>query len=265
MTSWITLEDAARAIREGDGTGVKIAIMDSGIELHHPKLSGLSLADDLAILPLEHKVGVVAGNGIDVYGHGTAVAAVVLSLAPRCQLGSIRVLGSNLTSKTEIIQRAAQEALDRGYKIINCSFGCALKVQVLRYKSWVDEAYLKGVHITAACNNLDFRTPEWPAFFPSVISVNMTRTDEESVFYYQKGTLVEFIAKGVDVKVPWCGGTEKTVTGSSFATPRLTGLLARLVSVYPNITPLHAKAILHQIARPWTEDTDASKCVASAC
>ena len=116
----------------------------------------------------------------------------------------------------------------------------------------VDDAYVKGVHVVAACNNEDFTKPEWPAYFPSVIAVNMARTSKDSIFYYRRGTLVEFAAMGVDVKVPWSGGSEKVVTGSSFAAPRVAALLARLLSVYPDITPLEAKAILHKIATPWT-------------
>jgi subtilisin len=251
MDCWINLDEARRALQDGDGSGVTVAIIDSGIEVSHPQLNGIQLVDDLAVVPFEHTVGVVSGNGVDVFGHGTAVAGVVLSLAPRCRVGSIRVLGSDNSSKTEIVQRAAQEALDRGYKIINCSFGCALKAQILRYKAWVDEAYLKGVHVIAACNNQDFRTPEWPAYFPSVVAVNMVRTDEESQFYYQKGTLVEFAARGMDVKVLWSRGGEKIVSGSSFAAPRLAAMLARLLSVYPDITPIQAKAMLHKIAQPW--------------
>ena len=251
MPGWINLEEAARALKEGDGAGITVAVIDSGIQTSHPQLNGVTLTDDVAVVPQGHKLNVIPGNGLDVFGHGTAVAGIVLSLAPKCQIGSFRVLGIANTSKTEIIQRAAQEALDRGYRVLNCSFGCALQQQVLRYKSWVDEAYLKGVHVVAACNNEDFRTPEWPAYFPSVVAVNMMRTDDDSLFFYQQGTLVEFAAKGIDVKVPWVGGREKTVTGSSFAAPRLAALLARLLSVYPDITPLQAKAILHKVARPW--------------
>jgi subtilisin family serine protease len=251
MYSWINLEEAQQALAEGEGNGISVAVLDSGIEVTHPDLKGMQLVDDLAIVPFGPKLRVIPGHGIDLYGHGTAVAGIIQGLAPRCRFGSIRVLGSNNTSKTEIIQRAAQEAIERGYKILNCSFGCALQSQVLLYKSWVDEAYLKGVHITAACNNDDFRRPEWPAYFPSVISVNMGQMEDAGQFYYRPGTLVEFVAKGVDVKVSWSDGKEKLVTGSSFAAPRLAGLLARLLSVYPDLSPLQAKAIFHRIAKPW--------------
>jgi hypothetical protein len=110
---------------------------------------------------------------------------------------------------------------------------------------------LRGVHVVAACNNEDYRTTEWPAFFSSVVAVNMARVESETIFYYLRGTLVEFAAKGIDVRVPWRGGAEKIVTGSSYAAPRLSAMLARLVSVYPDLSPVQAKAILHMVAEPW--------------
>jgi subtilisin family serine protease len=258
MAHWIDLEHAKRAVRDGTGDGVKVAIIDSGVEVSHPGLAEVSFLDDLAVVPHEHKLCITAGEGCDVFGHGTAVAGVIRKLAPKAQIGSIRVLGRHNTSRTAIIQRAAQEALDRGYQILNCSFGCAIEGQVLQYKQWVDQAYLQGAHIVAACNNEDFSRPEWPACFPSVIAVNMARTNSESIFYYRRGTLIEFAAKGVDVKVLWSGGAAKVVTGSSFAAPRLAALLARLLSVYPYLTPLEAKAILHEIATPWHAEVESS-------
>jgi subtilisin family serine protease len=252
MDNWIDLDKARNAIITGTGKNIKVAILDSGVETSHPRLRNLRLEDDLAIIPDGHRLRVVAGDGQDVFGHGTAVTAVLLELAPEVTVGSIRVLGRHNTCRTATIQRAAQEALDRGYHILNCSFGCGIQDQVLQYKSWVDEAYLTGAHIVAACSNEDFSQSEWPAYFPSVIAVNMARTTRDDVFYYRQGTLVEFAARGVNVRVPWSSGSEKTVTGSSFAAPRLAALLARLLSVYPALTPLEAKAILHRAATPWT-------------
>jgi subtilisin len=252
MVPWIDLEQAKKALSEGTGKGVKVAVLDSGVETSHPKLEGLELVDDLAVVGDGHKLKIVSGEGRDVFGHGTAVAGVIKEMAPQAKIGSIRILAPDNSSRTAIIQRAAQEALDRDYHVLNCSFGCAIQDQVLLYKTWVDEAYLKGIHIVAACNNEDFSVPEWPACFPSVIAVNMARTHQEDVFFYQHGVMVEFAARGVDVRVPWMGGMEKVVTGSSFAAPRLAALMARLLSVYPDVPPLQAKAILHRVARNMT-------------
>jgi len=250
MVPWIELSEAKRALEQGSGEGIKIAVIDSGVESSHPMLQGLGLLDDIAIVDDGVTLTVENGSG-DAFGHGTAVCGIIHKLAPRAGIGSIRVLGSNNASRTAAIQVGAQEALDRGYNVLNCSFGCALESQVLKYKIWVDEAYLRSVHVVAACNNEDFRTQEWPAFFSSVIGVNMARTDSDNIFYYQRGTMVEFAARGVDVSVCWRGGAEKVVTGSSFATPRLSALVARLLSVYPDLSPVQVKAILHSLAQPW--------------
>jgi len=258
MNPWIDLEQAKKALSEGTGKGIKVAVLDSGVETSHPSLAGLTLVDDLAVTGDGHKLKVVDGQGRDVFGHGTAVAGVIRKMAPETQIGSIRILAPDNSSRTAVIQRAAQEALDRDYQVVNCSFGCAIQDQVLLYKSWVDEAYLKGVHIIAACNNEDFSRPEWPACFPSVIAVNMARTHQDEAFFYQHGVMVEFAARGVDVRVPWMGGMEKVVTGSSFAAPRLAALMARLLSVYPDVAPLQAKAILHRVAKSMTSRVAAS-------
>ena len=249
---WVDLAEAKRALVEGTGKGIRVAVLDSGVEAGHPRL-GLNLVDDLAVVAEKNRLRVIKGGERDSFGHGTAVAGVIHELAPDAKIGSIRVLGHDNTSRTIIICRAAQEALDRGYHIINCSFGCGVENQVLDYKTWVDEAYLKGVHVVAACDNIDFSKTEWPAYFSSVIAVNMAEADDGDVFYYQRDTLVEFAARGVNVTVAWAGGGEKVVTGSSFAAPRLSGMLARLLSVFPDLTPLEAKAIFRKLALPWTQ------------
>jgi len=256
MGPWIQLHEAERAIAEGTGRGIRIAVIDSGLEPAHPMLAGLKVIEDIAVVDDGVKLEIVPSDG-DVFGHGTAVSGIIKALAPEAEIGSIRVLGRNNSSRTAIIQLGAQEALSRGYQILNCSFGCAVEAQVLAYKAWVDEAYLRGVHVVAACNNDDFRTPEWPAFFPSVLAVNMARTGDESIFFYVRHTLVEFAARGVDVNVAWRDGGKKLVTGSSFAAPRISALLARLLSVYPDLSPLQAKSILQAIAKPWVGEVAA--------
>jgi subtilisin len=253
MKIWISPKQAAEAIREGRGKGVRIAILDSGIETNHPGLADLALADDIAIVEDEKKrLKVVPGEGKDVYGHGTAVAGIIRAMAPEAEIGSIRVLGESLAARTAIILEGARQAIQRGYHILNCSLGCAVQEHVLKYKSWVDEAYLSNIHIVAACNNQDATRPEWPGFFTSVLTVNMACTEEDHHLFYKPGHLVEFAAHGVDVEVLWNGGARKKMTGSSFAAPRLTGMLACLLSVYPGLAPLQAKTLFHHLARPWT-------------
>lgn len=254
MNKWPTLEEARHFLRKGTGRGVKIAVLDSGIESSHPMLAGLRLADDLVFVEQDFRLSALPGEGRDVFGHGTAIAGILRQMAPDAQLGSFRVLGDQLRSRSLLIREAARQALELGYDILNCSFGCGREDQVLLYKDWVDEAYSKGRHIVACCNNHDFSKREWPGHFPTVLTVNFTNCHDPEVFYFRRGGLVEFAAHGQDLEVAWLDGTKKRVTGSSFAAPHLAGLLARLLSFCPDLSPLLAKALLQELAAPSAQD-----------
>ena len=253
MKHWLSPGEAVAAIGLGRGEGVRIAILDSGVEASHPALGGLELADDVAIVEDGQRLKMVPG-GVDCFGHGTAIAGILHRAAPAAELGSFRVFGESLSTRTATIAEGARLAMERGYHILNCSFGCAISEHVLHHKRWVDEAYLSGIHVVAACNNHDFSRPEWPGFFSSVITVNMARTDNEAQLFHKPGTLVEFAASGIDVDVAWRDGLTKKVTGSSFAAPRVAGMLACLLSMKPGLRPLQAKSLFQGLARPWTHE-----------
>ncbi len=248
MNTWPTIEEARSFLRQGTGRGIKVAVLDSGVETVHPLLKGLELTDDLVIAEKEFQVTVTRGEGCDVFGHGTAIAGILRELAPEARIGSFRVLGEHLRSRTLIIREGARQALERGYHILNCSFGCGREDHVLLYKDWIDEAYVQGRHIVAACNNQDFMKREWPGHFPTVITVNSAACREPDALLWRPGHLVEFAARGQDIDVAWLGGGRKQVTGSSFAAPHVAGLLARLLSCSPELSPLHAKALLQKLA-----------------
>jgi subtilisin family serine protease len=250
-TDWPTLEEARTFLSRGAGKGIKIALLDSGVEAAHPRLQGLRLADDLAIVDEGLALSTVAGGGRDVFGHGTAIAGILREVAPEAQIGSFRVLGEHLRSRSLIIREGARLALERGYQILNCSFGCAREDHVLLFKDWIDEAYVRGRHVVAASNNQDFSRREWPGHFPSVITVQFAHCDRPDALFGRRGQLVEFAARGQDLEVAWLGGASKKVTGSSFAAPHVAGLLARLLSCCPTLSPLHAKALLLELALPW--------------
>jgi len=250
---WPSLEDARAWLQNGTGCGVKIAVLDSGIEAGHPALGGMPLADDLAVIEKGSQICAVPGNGRDTFGHGTAIAGILRLVAPEAQIGSFRVLGEHLCSRTLIIREGARLALERGYHILNCSFGCGREDHVLLYKDWTDEAYLRGSHIVAACNNQDFTKREWPGHFPTVITVSFSRCERPDSLFSRMGTLVEFAARGQDIEVAWLDGGHKKVTGSSFSAAHVAGLAARLLSCAPGLSPLLLKALLCHLAAPWPD------------
>jgi subtilisin family serine protease len=256
-TPWLTVESARIALAEGRGAGVRIAVIDSGIEVSHPSLEGIQLRDDVHVLDNGIQIEVREGDGTDIYGHGTAVASIIRDVAPEVEIASFRVLGPRRNSRTVIIREGVRQAIDRGYHILNCSFGCGIPDHIFQYKDWIDESYLKGIHIIAACSNLDFQSQEWPGSFPSVITVNMATSNRKDCLYYKPGYLAEFSARGVNVSAAWRDGQTREVTGSSFAAPLVAALLARLLSVAPRLDPMQAKALLRQLAEDWSTDVRA--------
>src|SRR5687767_4276219 len=92
----LSLDRAREGIEQGTGAGVRIAIIDSGIETSHPQLGGMRLEDDIAVTSDGLRLEVVPGEGKDLYGHGTAIASVIRRIAPEATLGSFRVLNERL-------------------------------------------------------------------------------------------------------------------------------------------------------------------------
>lgn len=248
---WPPLEEVLEAARNGTGEGVRVAVIDSGIEANHPRLAKLRLLDSVGFEEVAGRVCAVEGAGHDTYGHGTAVAGIVHEVAPLAEIGSFRVIDARSASRAHLICAGVREALARGYQVLNCSFGCrGLAKFILPHKEWADEAWLKGAHVVAACGNLDSRETEWPSHFASVIGVDLAETDSDALFF-RRDHLVSYSAKGENVEVAWIGGGVQYQTGTSFAAPRVAGTIARILSVFPAIRPAMMHEILSSVADPW--------------
>jgi len=252
---WPDLQSARDALEQGDGEGVKVAIIDSGVDLSHPALVEQTLLDDVAISCDGSSLMIEEGCGDDLYGHGTAVTGLLLKEAPGVQVGSFRALDSRNHSRNFVIAECVNQAIARGYQVINCSFGCRGQARyVMDYKEWVDEAYLAGVQVVAACSNVDSGIREWPAYFPSVYGVSGIDCAEDE-FFSTEGKMVSFMAKGERVKVPWLEGKTKVETGSSYAAPIIAGKIAKLLSAFPQIERGVLKPMLRMLA---TQDSPTS-------
>lgn len=248
---WPSLEEAREAARHGTGEGVRVAVIDSGIEAGHPRLANLRLCDSIGFEESDGRVRAVEGAGHDTYGHGTAVAGIIHEVAPLAEIGSFRVIDARSASRSHLICAGVREAIARGYRVLNCSFGCrGLAKFILPHKEWADEAWLKGAHVVAACGNTDSRETEWPSHFASVIGVDLAETDSDDL-YYRNDHLVGYSARGENVQVAWIGGGVQYQTGTSFAAPRVAGMIARILSVYPDVRPPLMHEILSSIAQPW--------------
>lgn len=247
---WVTPDEIRSALKEGDGAGVRIAILDSGVDVTHPGLAGLSLEDDVAIVSEGGRIRVKEESDGDVFGHGTAVTGIIHQCAPKATLGSFRVLGHLKESRAAVIREGVREAARRGYNIVQCSFGAPARPRdAAIYKGWIDALYLRGIHIVAAGSNSGFQTAEWPAHFPTVIAVGADPLNREHLVRATEG-LVEFLTRAEESEALWPGGGTRQLVGSSFAAPRVAGWLARILSRHPGLHPLLAKASLRAAAQP---------------
>jgi hypothetical protein len=155
------------------------------------------------------------------------------------------VLGSSLSARTAQVSVAARRSIALGYNILNCSFGCGISGHLPIYKEWADSALLAGIHVVAASGSPE--TSEWPAYLSSVLGVDCALSNDAGLRYLP-GRMVEFAAPAAEVRVPWKDRGHRVMTGSSFAAAWVSGILARLLSVYPKIDPILAKSLLRRVA-----------------
>lgn len=251
MIDWPTVEEAVQACSSGDGSGIRIAILDSGIDPTHPDLSNAPLESPLTVQLISRQIQVSPNQHGDVLGHGTAIAGIIHSLAPNAVLLDVNVLTSRLRQhRHEIVRMGAMTAIQNEADILNCSFGVpATSVTLPIYKEWTDNAYYQGCHVIAAAGYRKTDSPnrEWPAGFPQVISVAAGRIPSEQLRYHT-GSGTPFEAAGVEIRTLAPGGSYETLTGSSFAAAHISGLLARLLSQFPKLPPSAGYALLRAVA-----------------
>ena len=247
-----SLVDAGRlreAFHTGRGKGVKVAVLDSGVDGEHPALSGRIRAQHDVI---SDRAGsrCVAARPTDSIGHGTACAGIILQLAPEAEIYSVKVIGDNSRGTADQLVAGLGFALDQGYDLINMSLGTTDERISRRLGALADRAFYEGRVIVAAANNQG--QIAFPAHFSSVLSVNMEGFEDPESLRYEWGTPIELSARGIYVEAPAMGGGTQLFTGTSFACPHVTGLLARVLSVYPGLAAFEARFLLSLIASPVT-------------
>lgn len=242
---WPSIRDIREAITQGDGNGITVAILDTGIDESHPALATAEFSPSAASGMVADAAQVAWCPPEDLYGHGTAVAGIIHSLAPKARLHSIRVLGTRkLQHRHSVIRAGAMEAIETGAHILNCSFGVpGVPVTLPIYKEWTDHAFTKERHVVVASANGDPDEPHWPASFAQVLSVTAADLPAGSL-RYRPGRLVCFEAPGVNVPVLAPNQGSAVMTGSSFAAAHLSGMLACVLSRFPWLPPGHTKDAL---------------------
>ena len=233
------------------GEGVRVCVIDSGVERR--LLEEKFRRQGQQIHPIEGAVFLAARSeplpydGRQSTPHGTTVADIILTIAPRVRLFSADVFGPQGSCEVEVVIRALRWAIDVWKcKIVNLSLGVPeqrlqqvhRRQQLLRA---VEEGYFKDVLIFAAAANEHPLTRSYPAAFaPPLISVDKHLFDDPLQFAYQLREPIEFLAHGRGYLGPFA-----SEPATSWAAPHLAGIAARILSLRPNLKPFEIKTLLY--------------------
>lgn len=211
------------------GSGVKVAIIDTGIDYTHPDLND------------NYVGGYDFANGdddpLDDHGHGTHCAGIVaaedneggvIQVAPEASLYALKVLTpAGLGSAGDVIA-ALQWCVANGIQVASMSFGSGGGTSL---KEACDAAYAAEVLLVAAAGNggAGKDTVAYPAHYGSVIAVAATKENDHRAKFSSTGPVVELAAPGVDIYSTGRGGGYRYKSGTSMACPHVAGVAALVI------------------------------------
>ncbi len=208
---------------------IKVAIVDTGIDLKHPDLQANIKGGINTIYPWK--------SPNDDNGHGTHVAGIVaainnsigvIGVGPNIDLYAVKVLGANgsgyLSDVIEGLDWVVQQKQTQGGDwVINMSLGTSADIQ--SFHDAILRAYNAGITMVAAAGNTGGAVT-YPAAYPEVIAVSATDQNNQLASWSSRGPEVDLSAPGVSIYSTYKGQTYATLSGTSMAAPHVTGVAA---------------------------------------
>jgi subtilisin family serine protease len=220
------------------GAGVKVAVIDTGIDCNHPELkrNGVTICDGGWDF-INNDSDPYDDNGHGTHVSGTIAAAKdtngVVGVAPGVRLYALKVLGSNGSGSFSAVIAALQWAVDHGIQVTNNSYGSSTNPGSTVEAAFVN-AYNHGVLSIAAAGNTGSCTPTtetigYPANYASVVAVAATDSTNTRACFSSTGAGVELSAPGVSITSSVPGTGYGTWNGTSMATPHVVGVAALVI------------------------------------
>ncbi|HWY87946.1 MAG TPA: S8 family serine peptidase, partial [Gemmataceae bacterium] len=198
---------------------------------------GIFTAEDAEPLPYE---------GRQSTPHGTTVADILLTIAPRIRLYSADIFGPRGSCEVEVVIKALHWAVNVWKcRIVNLSLGVSEQrlqqlPRRLQFARAIEEAYFQDVLIFAAAHNDHPLTRSYPALFaPPLLSVDKHLFADPLQFAYALHDQIEFQAHGRGYLGPFA-----QEPATSWAAPHLAGIAARILTLRPGLKPFEMKALL---------------------
>ncbi|PYZ96451.1 peptidase S8 [Alteribacter lacisalsi] len=237
------------------GAGLKVAILDTGIEASHEDLS--------ANVKGGHSVFTDSANIDPFYdpnGHGTHVAGTVaavdndlgvIGVAPEADLYAVKVLSNAGSGSIAGIAEGIEWSIDNGMDIINMSLGASQGSSILEQFS--NLAYDEGLLVVAAAGNSGNRggnnnTVGYPAAYDSVIAVAAVDQNNNRATFSSTGPAVEISAPGVNVLSTTPGNNYASYNGTSMASPHVAGVAAQVWQANPGLSNTELRQLLNDTA-----------------
>ena len=231
----------------GFGRGVRVAVLDSGIQ-DHVAFSGKVIRE------LDY-VRDSNGNPVPTNienGHGTAVASIIAGsdprlpgVAPSAELLSYRILDNEGYTNSFTLAEAIVSAADEGADIINVSLGSTGDSALVRQA--VEYAGSRGALIVAATGNDGLDQVTYPAAIESVVAVSAVDARGQHLDFANSGTSLELggmAAPGYGVVTAWPDGQASNFSGTSASAPYVSGAVAAVMSENPGMSAQAAYQLL---------------------
>ncbi|WP_191089578.1 S8 family peptidase [Paenibacillus spiritus] len=245
-------EEGIQKNPEGSFTGknIKIAIVDTGIDLHH---------QDLKVAGGQSFVSYTSSYDDD-HGHGTHVAGIIGALnngigiigqAPDSELYALKALDSDGNGKLSSVISAIEWSIANDMDIINLSLSTDINSVALNEA--VNLAYQEGILIVASAGNNGSSNGnqdniQYPAKYLSVISVGSIDSKNKRSVFSATGPSLEVMAPGEEIHSAYINNSYSTISGTSVATSFVTGMLAQMKEEHPNLNNKELREILDRNA-----------------
>lgn len=240
---------APQAWSRTQGQGAAVAVIDTGIDAAHPDLKG-QVVGGVNIVDAQHP-----DNWADDEGHGTHVAGTIAGagrdggvwgVAPKAKLYAVKVLDKDGNGNYDDVIAGIEWAMNHGVKIANMSLGADEGSEPLHRA--VQAALKAGMTIVAAAGNTGGAVG-YPGAYPETIAVGACDSSDKVAPFSSRGPEVSFIAPGVDILSAKLGGGYVSLSGTSMASPHVSGLAA-LAFAEGATTPVALRQALERAARP---------------